>query len=202
MAEVLGAGRFLRLVRDQRWEWAERTNAHGVVVIVATTPRDEVLLVEQHRIPVGARVLEMPAGLAGDDGSSEAFGGAAGATTQPSGAGLSFGVEAAEPRPSTREALATAAARELEEETGWRAGRIEWLTAGPVSAGMTSEVLTFFRAHDLVQVGAGGGVDGEDIVVHTVPRAEVREWLAQRHAEGVMADPKVYAGLYFLGLNT
>lgn len=67
---------------------------------------------------------------------------------------------------------------------------------------MTSEVLTFFRAHDLVQVGAGGGVDGEDIVVHTVPRAEVREWLAQRHAEGVMADPKVYAGLYFLGLNT
>jgi ADP-ribose pyrophosphatase len=63
---------------------------------------------------------------------------------------------------------------------------------------MTSEVLTFFAAHDLVRVSPGGGDDSEDIVVHEVPRAAVHDWLAQRHAEGVMADPKVYAGLYFL----
>lgn len=168
MRDVLGAGRFLRLVREGHWEWAERTNAHGVVVIVALTPADEVLFVEQHRIPVGARVLEMPAGLAGDD---------------PGSAG---------------EALATAAGRELEEETGWRAGRIEWLTHGPVSAGMTSEVLTFFLARDLARVSAGGGVEGEDIVVHAVPRSGAHAWLAERHAAGVLADPKVYAGLYFL----
>jgi ADP-ribose pyrophosphatase len=168
MPDVLGAGRFLRLVRDQKWEWAERTNASGVVVIVAVTPHDEVLFVEQHRIPIGGLVLEFPAGLAGDEVGAET------------------------------EALADAAARELEEETGWRAGRMEWLTAGPVSAGMTNEVLHFFRAFDLERVGDGGGVAGEDIVVHAIPRARVREWLAERHAAGVMADPKVYAGLYFL----
>jgi ADP-ribose pyrophosphatase len=168
MAEVLHAGRFLRLVRQGTWEWAERTNAHGVVVIVALTPGDEVLFVEQHRIPVGGRVLEMPAGLAGDD---------------PGAAG---------------EALATAAARELEEETGWKAGRIDWLTHGPVSAGMTNEVLTFFLARDLVRVGAGGGVEGEDIVVHAIPRERAHGWLMERHAAGIVADPKVYAGLYFL----
>ncbi|MEQ1504462.1 MAG: NUDIX hydrolase [Myxococcota bacterium] len=169
MPEILASGKYLRLVRDARgWEWAERTNASGVVVIVAVTPADEVLFVEQFRPPIGARVIEMPAGLAGDVSGQET------------------------------EALATAAARELEEETGWRPGRVEWLTSGPVSAGMTTEVLTFFRAFDLVRVSAGGGDASEDITVHAIPRREVRAWLRARHAGGVMADPKVYAGLQFL----
>lgn len=168
MPEVLSSGKYIRLVREGTWEWAERTNAGGVVVIVAVTPDDAVLFVEQHRPPIGGRVIEMPAGLAGDIAGAE------------------------------HESLAVAAARELEEETGYRPGRMVWLTAGPVSAGMTSEVLTFFRAHDLVRVSAGGGDASEDIVVHEVPRSGVRAWLAERHAAGVMADPKVYAGLYFL----
>ncbi len=146
MSEI-GRGRFVRLVQRDGWEWAERTNASGVV---------------------GARVLEFPAGLAGDVAGAE------------------------------DEDLSVAANRELEEETGWRAARLERLTAGPVSAGMTSEVLTFYRAHDLERVGPGGGDPTEDIVVHEIPVAEVHDWLAQRAAQGVMADPKVYAGLYFL----
>lgn len=166
MTEELARGRFIRLVRRDRWEWAERVNATGVVVIVAKTPDDRVLLVEQERIPVGGPVIEMPAGLAGDVTADEA--------------------------------LATAAARELEEETGWRAGRLERLTHGPVSAGMSSEVLTFFRAHDLQRVGEGGGDEGESIVVHEIALSEIDGWLEARAREGVMADPKVYAGLYFL----
>jgi ADP-ribose pyrophosphatase len=168
MAEVVAAGRFVRLVREGHWEWAERTNASGVVVIAAVTAEGNVLLVEQYRIPVKARVVEMPAGLAGDVVGAE------------------------------DEALAIAAARELEEETGYRPGRVEVLTAGPVSAGLTSEILTFFRAWDLVRVSAGGGDESEDIVVHEVPLTEVHQWLARKRAEGVQADPKVYAGLYFL----
>lgn len=169
MSEVVAAGRFVRLVREGHWEWAERTNANGVVVIAAVTAEGNVLLVEQYRIPVGARVIEMPAGLAGDIVGAE------------------------------DEALAIAAARELEEETGYRPGRVEILTSGPVSAGMTSEILTFFRAWDLVRVSDGGGDESEDIVVHEVPLTEVHQWLARKRSDGVLADPKVYAGLYFIG---
>jgi ADP-ribose pyrophosphatase len=168
--ETIASGRFLRLVREGTWEWAERTNARGVVVIVAVTEEGNLLMVEQHRIPIGGAVIEFPAGLAGDEEGAE------------------------------HEDLSVAAARELEEETGYRPTRMEWLTAGPVSAGMSGEVLTFFRAHGLTRVGKGGGVAGEDITVHEIPLAEAHSWLARRHSEGVMADPKVYAGLYFLGL--
>lgn len=168
--EEIASGRFLRLVRRGSWEWAERTNARGVVVIVALTDDDKLLLIEQHRPPIGGPVIEFPAGLAGDEHGAE------------------------------NEDLSVAAARELEEETGYRAARIEWLTAGPVSAGMSSEVLTFFRAHGLVRVGAGGGVAGEEITLHEIPLKEAHSWLARRHSEGVMADPKVYAGLYYLSL--
>lgn len=168
MPEMLATGRFIRLVREGHWEWAERTNTTGVVVIAAVTPEDRVLLVEQHRPPIGGPVIEMPAGLAGDIAGAE------------------------------DEALEIAAARELEEETGYHAGRIVRCTTGPVSAGLTSEVMTFFVARDLVRVSAGGGDDSEDIVVHEIPMSEVHDWLAARHAAGVMADPKVYSGLYFL----
>jgi len=166
VTDELGKGRFLRLVRRDGWEWAERTNATGVVVIAACTPDDEVLFVRQHRPPVGGPVIEMPAGLAGDVDRGEA--------------------------------LATAAARELEEETGWTPGHLEQVTRGPVSAGMSNETLTFFVASDLRRVGPGGGDDSEQIEVHAVPRAGAAAWLRAREAEGVQVDPKVYAGLYFL----
>ncbi|MDX1631391.1 MAG: NUDIX hydrolase [Thermoanaerobaculia bacterium] len=64
---VLGEGRFLRLLKRNGWELVERTDAHDVVVIVAVTPARELLLVEQWREPVRSRVVELPAGLAGDE---------------------------------------------------------------------------------------------------------------------------------------
>ncbi len=59
-------GRFLRVRLDGRWEFVQRTGVSGVVVVVAVTDADEIVLVEQHRPPVGRRVVELPAGLAGD----------------------------------------------------------------------------------------------------------------------------------------
>jgi len=65
-AQRLHEGDFLRLLRREHWEYAERTNSSGVVVIVAATADDNLLLVEQHRYPVDCRVIELPAGLVGD----------------------------------------------------------------------------------------------------------------------------------------
>jgi ADP-ribose pyrophosphatase len=65
--ETLYEGKWLRLRRRGRWEYAERTHADGMaVIILAVTPDGEVLFVEQMRVPVGARTIEMPAGLVGD----------------------------------------------------------------------------------------------------------------------------------------
>lgn len=166
---ILYEGRFLRAVRRGHWEYVSRQNASGVVVIVAVTPARELVLVEQYRTPVQARVIELPAGLAGDIAGKEG------------------------------EPLTEAAARELEEETGWRAGRVEPLVTGPVSAGLTTEILSFFRATDLARVGNGGGDEHEDIAVHLVPLDGVTSFLAARAASGVMVDPKVYSALYFAG---
>jgi ADP-ribose pyrophosphatase len=59
-------GRFLNLVEKDNWEFATRSNAHAVVVIVALSEAGELVLVEQYRRPVDARVIELPAGLVGD----------------------------------------------------------------------------------------------------------------------------------------
>ena len=65
--EVLYEGQWLRMCRRGRWEYAERTHGDGMaVIIVAATPDDRVLFVEQPRVPLGARTIEMPAGLVGD----------------------------------------------------------------------------------------------------------------------------------------
>lgn len=169
MKTTLHTGRFLALVKEGHWEYAERTNATGVAVIVAVTEDQKLLLVEQYRIPVHARTIELPAGIIGDEpGSND-------------------------------EAHSEAARRELIEETGFEAGRIEILTYGPPSSGLTSETVTLFRASSLRRVGAGGGVAHEDITVHAVPLAQVHDWLAAKARSGVLVDPKVYAGLYFVG---
>ncbi|MFN3311315.1 MAG: NUDIX hydrolase [Thermomonas sp.] len=66
--EILHQGQWLRLVRIGHWESCERVHGEGMaVIIIAVTPADEVLFVEQYRIPLGARTIEMPAGLVGDD---------------------------------------------------------------------------------------------------------------------------------------
>lgn len=84
------------------------------------------------------------------------------------------------------------AVRELEEETGFTAERIERLGDYHASPGMLSESFTLVRAHGLHRVGEGGGVAGEEqITVHLVPKAELAGFVAARRAAGVALDVKL-----------
>jgi ADP-ribose pyrophosphatase len=68
LKHTLYEGDWLRLVRIGHWEACERTHGQGMaVIVIAVTPANEVLFVEQYRIPLGSRTIEMPAGLVGDD---------------------------------------------------------------------------------------------------------------------------------------
>src|SRR5215472_2570645 len=131
MKTILHTGKFLSLVKEGRWEYAERVNATGVAVIVAVTDDQKLLLVEQYRIPVHTRIIELPAGIIGDEGGGK------------------------------DESYAEAAKRELREETGYDAEKIELLTTGPASGGLTSEIVTLLRAAGLRRVSDGGGVAHE-----------------------------------------
>ncbi len=90
-----------------------------------------------------------------------------------------------------------AAKRELREETGYEAEEWEELTGGPPSAGLSNEMVVFFRARDLRKVGEGGGDGHESIRVHHVPLKNVTGWLKEKEKEGLLIDPKVFVGLYF-----
>jgi ADP-ribose pyrophosphatase len=89
------------------------------------------------------------------------------------------------------EAVESAAARELEEETGYRARRIVSLGRFHASPGMSSEYFTLVRAEGLTRVGDGGGVAGEDIKVHRVPVAQVPAFVDRKRAEGAVMDVKL-----------
>jgi ADP-ribose pyrophosphatase len=89
------------------------------------------------------------------------------------------------------ESVEAAAMRELEEETGYRAARMVDLGRFHASPGMSSEGFTLLRAEGLTKVGEGGGVEGEDIVVHRVPLADVPDFIARKRAEGLAMDAKL-----------
>lgn len=166
--ETLCNGKWLRLMKHGRWEYAERTNPGGGVMIIALTDDDKLLFVEQPRPAIDCMTIEMPAGLVGDVAMH------------------------------ADESAIEAAHRELTEETGYRAGRIDYLMSGPTSAGMSNEILAFVLARDLERVEDGGGDETEEIRVHEVPRHDVAYWLVDKLRAGYSIDPKIFAGLYML----
>jgi len=85
----------------------------------------------------------------------------------------------------------TSAARELEEETGYRAARLDIVGEFFSSPGMVSESFTLVRATGLTKVGDGGGVDGENILVHRVALAQLPAFVADKRAEGCVVDVKL-----------
>lgn len=169
--KTIAEGRYLGLYERDDWEFAERPNADGVVGILALTPQDDVILVEQFRRPVNSSVIEIPAGLIGDE---EAHRG---------------------------ESLEETARRELLEETGYHAGSMRLLLSGPTSPGMTPEITHLYLATKLERVSAGGGVDGEEIVTHRVPLVDLRAWLGQKEKEGLLIDSKIHAALWLAGCH-
>ncbi len=89
------------------------------------------------------------------------------------------------------EAVAAAAARELEEETGYRPAHVEMIGEFYSSPGMVSESFYLVRAEGLQKVGDGGGVEDEAILVHRVPLAGVADFMAAKRGEGCAMDVKL-----------
>ncbi len=89
------------------------------------------------------------------------------------------------------ESVAVAAGRELEEETGYRADRIDDLGVFHSSPGMTSECFTLVRATGLTKVADGGGDAQENITVHRVPLKDVPAFVAAKRTAGVAVDAKM-----------
>jgi ADP-ribose pyrophosphatase len=166
---VLAEGKFMRLVAQSGWEWVERTNTDGAAVIAAVTDDDRMVFVEQYRVPMHCRVVELPAGLAGDE---------------PDFAG---------------EAMIETARRELFEETGYSGGSWQFAVQGPASPGLTTEAYSLYIARGVTKTGPGGGDTHEDIEVHAVPLSELDGWLDAKRKSGVIVEPKIYVGRYFLG---
>lgn len=159
--EIMWQGKFITTRRRGRWEYVGRARGIRAAVILAIDEDDHVLLVDQYRVPLGRRCIELPAGLVGDHDDF------------------------------ADEEVAVAGARELEEETGYRSGRIEVIGDFHSSPGMVSESFTLLRAHDLVKVGEGGGVESEDIVVHRVPLSGIAAAIEAFRAEGFAIDVKI-----------
>ena len=158
--EVMWQGKFITTRKRGKWEYVSRARGIQAAVILAVDD-GHVLLVDQYRVPLGRRCIELPAGLVGDDDDK------------------------------TVEDPANAGARELEEETGYRAERMEAVGQFWSSPGMVSESFTLLRAHGLTKVGNGGGVAGEDIVVHRVPLSGIADAIAGWRDEGYAIDVKM-----------
>jgi ADP-ribose pyrophosphatase len=165
--EILGTGQFLRLVREGRWEFAERTNTNGAVAIIAVTKDRRLVLTEQYRPAVRKDVIDLPAGLSGDVAGTQG------------------------------EALSVSALRELEEETGYTAKNMKHVASCCSSPGLSSEIITYFLCRNVTKIGDGGGVEHEQIVVHTPTLASIRPWLSRQISAGKLIDAKVFLGLYF-----
>lgn len=159
--ETRWQGRFITAKVRGKWEYVSRARGIKAAVILAIDEDDNVILVEQFRVPLGKSCIELPAGLIGDDEGAEG------------------------------EDATAAAQRELEEETGYRATRMDVIGEFYSSPGMVSESFTLLRAQGLTKVGPGGGTESENITVHRVPLRDIAAFVAERRALGQGIDVRI-----------
>jgi ADP-ribose pyrophosphatase len=135
----------------------------GGVCVIAIDPEDRVLFVRQWRHATGGPLLEIPAGTL---------------DREPDG---------------SIEGHAGAAARELEEETGSRAGSWRYLGAFYTAPGFTSELMHLYLAEDLVAADEGGLGPDEDerLELYPIPFADALA-MAER---GELRDAKSLIGI-------
>lgn len=160
--EIMWEGRFVTTKRQGKWEYVSRSRGIHAAVILAL---DDA--------PGGRHVILV-----------EQYRVPLGRMCLELPAGLVGDDEAGED-------TAIAAARELEEETGYRAARWEVVGEFFSSPGMVSEAFTLLMARDLTRVGVGGGVSGENIIVHRVALAEISDFVAAMRAKGCAIDVRV-----------
>lgn len=84
-----------------------------------------------------------------------------------------------------------AACRELEEETGFRAARLEEIGCFYSSPGMVSESFVLFHATGLTRIHDGGGTDSENITVHRVALDGLASFLEGKRREGCGVDVRM-----------
>jgi ADP-ribose pyrophosphatase len=157
-------GKYISACKRGKWEYVSRTGSTNAVVILAETD-GKVILIDQYRVPVGKRCVELPAGLVGD-----------------------------EDKDATVEGTAV---KELEEETGYTAERIETLGEFQSSPGMVAESFTLVRAHGVRKVGEGGGNADEEIEVHLVARTDIPAFIEEKRRGGYAIDVKLLLFLNF-----
>jgi ADP-ribose pyrophosphatase len=163
--QVMWEGRFITAKTRGRWEYVGRARGIRAAAIIALDDDPDgtrhVILVSQYRVPLSRFCLEIPAGLIGDYAGEEG------------------------------EDAATAAARELEEETGYRAASLEVLGEFYSSPGMVSECFTLLKATGLSRVGDGGGTEGENITVHRVALRDLARFVAEWRRAGHAVDVRI-----------
>jgi ADP-ribose pyrophosphatase len=171
--EVLYAGQYL----DLRIDTIERPDGStakreiighpGAVAVIALDPNDQVLLVRQFRLAAGRVMLEIPAGTLNRDRETG-------------------GIEDPD----------AAAARELEEETGYRADRWQKLASFWTAPGFATENMHLYLATDLVPARADrlGPDDDERLLLDRLPFDEAVAAVEQ----GVIADAKSIVGILWV----
>jgi len=163
--EIMWQGQFITAKTRGRWEYVGRARGIRAAAIFAIDDDPDgtrhVVLVSQYRVPLGRFSLEIPAGLIGDEEGSEG------------------------------EDALTAAARELEDEAGYHAGRLEVLGEFYSSPGMISECFTLLKATRLERVGEGGGTESESILVHRVALHDLARFVAEWRRMGHAVDVRI-----------
>lgn len=156
--QTMWQGKYVRAIKQGRWEYVSRTNEIRAVVILAEHD-GKLILVEQYRFPIGKPCLELPAGLVGDEDHVAD--------------------------------IDETALRELEEETGYTADRVERIGEFYSSPGLLAEGFTLVRAHGVRKVGEGGGTGGEEITTHLVGRDELADFVASKRDDEIGIDAKL-----------
>ncbi len=172
-SELVHRGRILEF----RVDTVERADGHrarrdvavhpGAVAVVALDPEGCVLLVRQYRHPAGRTLLEIPAGTLERDAAT-------GAVEDPD----------------------AAARRELEEETGYRAGRWERLMDFWTAPGFATERMYLYLATDLAPATGHRLTPDEDEALQLV-RMPWRDAVAAAE-RGEIGDAKSLVGLLWL----
>ena len=172
-SEILRRGRYLTF-RIDTIERADGSRAKreivghpGAVAILAIDPDDRVLLVRQFRVAAGRALLEVPAGT----------------------------LDAA-PRTGAAEDHAAAARRELEEETGYRAGSWRHLASFWTAPGFATELMHLWLATDLTPADADrlGPDEDERLELERLPFPDA----VAAVEDGEIADAKSIVALLWL----